>query len=63
MKVLVVGGGGFIGAGLVEALRGRNDDVVVSGRSESRLRKRLQGGIACVAWDPVAGPPPAAVCT
>ena len=60
MKVLVVGGGGFIGARLVEALRGRNDEVVVTGRSEGRLRKRFPGGITCVAWDPLAGPPPAA---
>lgn len=60
MKVLVTGGGGFIGARLVEALRGRGDEVVVTGRSESRLRKRLPGGVTCVAWDPLAGPPPAA---
>jgi len=60
MKVLLVGGGGFLGARLVEALRGRNDEVVVTGRSEGRLRKRLEGGITCVAWDPVAGLPPAA---
>ncbi len=60
MKVLLVGGGGFIGARLVEALRGRNDEVVVTGRSEGRLRKRFAGGVTCVAWDPLAGPPPAA---
>jgi len=59
MKVLVVGGGGFIGSKLVDALRSRNDEVVVTGRSEARLRKRFPG-IACVAWDPVTGPPPAA---
>ena len=59
MKVLVVGAGGFIGARLVEALRGRNDEVVVTGRSEGRLRKQFPGGITCVAWDPIAGPPPA----
>lgn len=60
MKVMVVGGGGFIGERLVEALRGRNDEVVVTGRSEGRLRKRFPGGVTCVAWDPLAGPPPAA---
>ncbi len=58
MKVLVVGGGGFIGARLVEALRGRNDEVVVTGRNEGRLRRRFPDA-TCVAWDPVSGPPPA----
>ncbi|MHC4494048.1 MAG: NAD-dependent epimerase/dehydratase family protein, partial [Planctomycetota bacterium] len=33
MKVLVVGGSGFVGARLVEALRARGDEVVVTGRS------------------------------
>ena len=60
MRVLVVGGSGFIGASLVEALRSRNDEVVVTGRSESRLRKRLPSGVTAVAWDPMSGPPPAA---
>jgi len=59
MKVLVVGGGGFIGSKLVEALRGRNDEVVVTGRDDARLRRRFPGS-PCVAWDPVEGPPPAA---
>jgi uncharacterized protein (TIGR01777 family) len=58
MKVLVAGGGGFIGAPLVEALRRRGDDVVVTGRDEARLRKRFPSGVTCVAWDPAAGPPP-----
>jgi len=59
MKVLVVGGSGFIGARLVEALRGRDDEVVVTGRREGPLRKRFQTGVTCIAWDPPAGPPPA----
>ena len=54
MKVLVVGGGGFIGTPLIEALRGRGDEVVVTGRNEARLKKRLPG-TGCVAWDPAAG--------
>jgi uncharacterized protein (TIGR01777 family) len=57
MKVLVVGGGGFIGSQLVEALKGRGDDVVVTGRNEARLRKRFPGA-QCVAWDPMEGSPP-----
>jgi uncharacterized protein (TIGR01777 family) len=60
MRVLVTGGSGFIGAALVEALRGRGDEVVVTGRDERRLRKRVPAGVTCVAWDPVSGPPPAA---
>jgi len=59
MKVLVVGGSGFIGVPLVEALRGRDDQVVVTGRREDRLRKRFPSGVTCVAWDPPEGPPPA----
>jgi len=59
MKVLVVGGSGFIGAAVVAALRERGDDVVVTGRDEARLRKQFGAGVACVAWDPLAGPPPA----
>jgi hypothetical protein len=57
MRVLVVGGSGFLGGHLVAALRARGDDVVVTGRSEERLRKRFGSGVA---WDPVSGPPPLA---
>lgn len=60
MKVLVTGGSGFLGAALAGALRARGDEVVVTGRDERRLRKRLPAGITCVAWDPLDGPPPAA---
>lgn len=59
MRVLVTGGSGFIGVPLVEGLRSRGDEVVVTGRSEGRLRKRFKGDVTCVAWDPLAGPPPA----
>jgi len=57
MRVLVVGGSGFVGTPLVEALRARGDDVVVSGRNAARLRKKFLGA-TCVEWDPNAGPPP-----
>lgn len=60
MRVLVTGGSGFIGVPLVDGLRSRGDDVVVTGRDEGRLRKRLPAGVTTVAWDPMSGPPPAA---
>jgi GDP-L-fucose synthase len=37
MKVLVTGGGGFLGSHLVELLRARDDDVVVARRAEHDL--------------------------
>jgi uncharacterized protein (TIGR01777 family) len=59
MRVLVVGGSGFIGTRLVEALRGRGDEVSVTGRRAEVLQKRLGAGVRCIAWDPGAGVPPA----
>jgi len=56
MKVLVTGGSGFVGAKLVEALRARGDDVVVTTRSEARARKKLGSGVGVVEWDPSSGP-------
>jgi len=56
MKVLVVGGSGFIGKRLVEALRARGDDVVVTGRSASKLAKVFPAGVTCLEWDPMSGP-------
>ena len=58
MKVLVVGGSGFVGARLVEALRARGDEVVVTGRSAARLEKQFGAGVGCVEWDPNRGPLP-----
>jgi len=58
MKVLVVGGSGFVGARLVEALRARGDEVTVTGRSAARLAKQFGAGIGCVEWDPNRGPLP-----
>lgn len=59
MKVLVVGGSGLIGSRLVKLLRDRGDVVVVTGRSEARLKRQFGGGAACVVWDPASGPLPA----
>ncbi|MHC4817585.1 MAG: TIGR01777 family oxidoreductase [Planctomycetota bacterium] len=56
MKVLVVGGSGFVGARLVEALRARGDEVTVTGRSAARLAKQFGAGVGCVEWDPNRGP-------
>ncbi|MHC4550924.1 MAG: TIGR01777 family oxidoreductase [Planctomycetota bacterium] len=56
MKVLVVGGSGFIGSRLVEMLRARGDAVVVTGRSGPRLEEQFGDGVTCVEWDPNAGP-------
>lgn len=58
MRVLVVGGSGFVGARLVEALRARGDEVVVTGRSEARLAKQFGDGVKGVEWDPNRGPLP-----
>jgi len=58
MKVLVVGGSGFVGARLVGALRARGDEVVVTGRSAARFEKQFGAGVGCVEWDPNRGPLP-----
>jgi uncharacterized protein (TIGR01777 family) len=59
MKVLVVGGSGFVGTRLVGALRARGDrEVVVTGRSAERLAKQFGGDVRCVEWDPNRGPLP-----
>lgn len=58
MRVIVVGASGFIGGRLVAALRERGDDVVVTGRSEKRLRSAFGEGVTCVEWDPASGPLP-----
>ncbi len=58
MRVLVVGGSGFVGARLVEALRARGDEVVVTGRSEARLSEQFGDAVKRVEWDPNRGPLP-----
>ena len=51
MRVTVTGGSGLVGTRLVEALRARGDEVTLLSRS---------GAGGAVAWDPLAGPAPAA---
>lgn len=58
MQVTVTGATGMLGRRLVAALRERGDDVRVLSRDPARARATL--GVAADAWDPVAGPPPAA---
>ena len=59
MKVIVIGASGLIGRRLVEELQKRGDQVVVTGRSEAKLRKAFPAGVSCLEWDPMAGPLPA----
>ncbi len=57
MKVALTGATGLVGPRLVAALRARGDDVVVLSRNPDRASQAL--GVPAVAWDPMAGPPPA----
>lgn len=57
-RVFVTGGTGFIGSALVEALRGRGDDVVVLTRDAARARQQLGSrapGVELVEGDPAFG--------
>lgn len=54
MRVLVLGGSGFIGSALVGVLRDRGHDVVVSSRGVARSGEKPQterGGLAWFRWD------------
>ncbi|MFM7306475.1 MAG: DUF1731 domain-containing protein [Actinomycetota bacterium] len=55
-RVFIAGGTGLIGQQLVAAWRARGADVVVS----SRRPRPSEPGVEYVAWDPAAGPAPAA---
>ncbi len=59
MKIIVVGASGLVGQELVPALQKRGHQVVVTGRSEERLRKTFRDGVTCLEWDPASGPLPA----
>lgn len=59
MRVVVTGATGLIGKALVEALLGRDDEVVALTRSTSHARSVLGDGVDLHAWpDPGQGPPP-----
>ncbi|HEY4097436.1 MAG TPA: TIGR01777 family oxidoreductase [Baekduia sp.] len=58
MNVTLTGATGLIGSKLVRALRDRGDTVTVLSRSPGKAGSAL--GVAAVAWDPMAGPAPAA---
>jgi uncharacterized protein (TIGR01777 family) len=58
MNVTVTGATGLIGSRLVRVLRDRGDEVTVLSRSPEKAQALL--GVAAAAWDPMAGPAPAA---
>jgi uncharacterized protein len=58
MNVTLTGATGLIGSKLVRALRDRGDTLTVLSRSPDKARAAL--GVEAVAWDPLAGPAPAA---
>ncbi len=58
MNVTLTGATGLIGTRLVAALRERGDTVAVLSRNPGRAGEAL--GVEAHAWDPVAGPAPAA---
>ena len=60
MRITITGATGRIGAGLVEALLKRGDEVTVLSRNPERARETLGARVEAVAWDPTAGPAPAA---
>jgi uncharacterized protein (TIGR01777 family) len=59
MRVSLTGGTGRIGRRLVRELLERGDEVTVLSRDPDRARAALPG-VEAAAWDPLAGPAPAA---
>ncbi|MHC4848109.1 MAG: TIGR01777 family oxidoreductase [Planctomycetota bacterium] len=56
MRVLITGGTGFVGQHLVQRLKERGDEVVVTTRNAAKARKVLGEGIEALEWDPLSGP-------
>ncbi|MGX6448393.1 TIGR01777 family oxidoreductase [Patulibacter sp. S7RM1-6] len=59
MHVTITGATGTVGTRLVGRLLARGDRVTVLSRDADRARSTL-GAVEAFAWDPLAGPPPAA---
>jgi uncharacterized protein len=57
MRITITGATGRIGAGVVEALRARGDEVTVLSRNPDKAQQHL--GVEAVHWDPSSGPAPA----
>ena len=60
MKITLTGATGRVGVALVHALLERGDTVTVLTRDPSRAADRLPAAVEAVAWEPDAGPAPAA---
>ena len=42
MKILVMGGTGFIGLHLIEQLQRRNDEIILAVRKQSKISEKLK---------------------
>ena len=60
MRVAVTGATGMIGRRLIGELLARGDEVTVLSRDPDRAREAFGERVEAHAWDPVAGPAPAA---
>jgi uncharacterized protein len=60
MRVTITGATGLIGSALTKALTARGDEVTVLSRNPEAAKAKLGGGVEAHAWDPQAGPAPAA---
>jgi hypothetical protein len=59
-RVTLTGATGLLGTRLVHALRERGDEVTVLSRDPERAREAFGGDVEAHAWNPTAGPAPAA---
>src|SRR5262245_45770485 len=56
MRITLTGATGLIGRKLVEALKGRGDEVTVLSRDPAKATEAL--GVEAFEWDPESGPAP-----